>query len=598
MSFFDDASLVMIPSGYKTSKVYSVKPTDGTGDLAFTRSNSTATRVASNGLIEKVRTNLITYSQDFGNAAWAVDQLTKTTGQVDPNGGTTAVLLTSTNTFSTYMYQVKAGLGCLSIYAKAGTRSTFALIPTGYNNGAFFDLSSVTATASGIGSLAKIESVGGGWFRCSVATSSSTDFIVSLSNIAGTGSVIGDTMTFAFAQGETGDIATPYIATTTAAVSVGPVANVPRLDYLDSSCPKLLLEPQRSSLVTFSEQMNNAAWTKNAATITANASVSPDGYTNADTLTESTFTSDSAFIYETVVVTPSTAYTTSVFVKQGAGRYVYLRNYYAAGNAYYTVVVDTQTGTITQASVGSSITNASSSIEAYGNGWYRVRATQTSAIEVAFLTVIGLSDIATPTVGTFGQITIASNAGRSASFWGYQLEAGAYATSYIPTLGAAVTRGADAATKTGISSLIGQTEGTLFLEMNINKRVNLGGLGPNGIEISNGSTSGIYLGTAYGASQIFGVYINNAGSFSTLFSTSNNALGTYKMAVGYSSAGFVFYLNGVQIGTSATLPPAVTYSFFGLMTFETITTAQGELANQALLFKTRLSNSDLAALTA
>jgi hypothetical protein len=45
MSYFDDASLVMIPSGYKTSKVYSVKPTDGTGDLTFTRSNDTATRV-------------------------------------------------------------------------------------------------------------------------------------------------------------------------------------------------------------------------------------------------------------------------------------------------------------------------------------------------------------------------------------------------------------------------------------------------------------------------------------------------------------------------------------------------------------------------
>jgi hypothetical protein len=48
--------------------------------------------------------------------------------------------------------------------------------------------------------------------------------------------------------------------------------------------------------------------------------------------------------------------------------------------------------------------------------------------------------------------------------YGAQLEAGAYATSYIPTLGAAVTRGLDACSKTGISSLIGQTEGTLFVE--------------------------------------------------------------------------------------------------------------------------------------
>jgi hypothetical protein len=38
MSYFDDASLVMIPSGYKDQKVYSVKPIDGSGDLTFTRS--------------------------------------------------------------------------------------------------------------------------------------------------------------------------------------------------------------------------------------------------------------------------------------------------------------------------------------------------------------------------------------------------------------------------------------------------------------------------------------------------------------------------------------------------------------------------------
>jgi hypothetical protein len=61
MSFFEDASLVLIPSAQKTSKVYSVKPTDGTGDLTFTRSNDTATRVGPDGLIEKVRTNLALY---------------------------------------------------------------------------------------------------------------------------------------------------------------------------------------------------------------------------------------------------------------------------------------------------------------------------------------------------------------------------------------------------------------------------------------------------------------------------------------------------------------------------------------------------------
>jgi hypothetical protein len=50
-------SLALIPSGYKASKVYSVLPTDGTGDFDFTRSGN-ATRVNSEGLIELVSTNV------------------------------------------------------------------------------------------------------------------------------------------------------------------------------------------------------------------------------------------------------------------------------------------------------------------------------------------------------------------------------------------------------------------------------------------------------------------------------------------------------------------------------------------------------------
>jgi hypothetical protein len=50
-------SLALIPSGYKASKVYSVLPTDGTGDFDFTRSGN-ATRVNSDGLIELVSTNV------------------------------------------------------------------------------------------------------------------------------------------------------------------------------------------------------------------------------------------------------------------------------------------------------------------------------------------------------------------------------------------------------------------------------------------------------------------------------------------------------------------------------------------------------------
>ena len=565
MSFFDDASLVMIPSGYKTSKVYSVKPTDGTGDLAFTRSNDTATRVGPDGLIEKVRTNLILQSQDF-TTNWGGTSLSVTANTTaNPlNGAVNADTITLTGaTTQKFIAQsfVFSGNYTTSVYLKAGTHQFVQLMlgtdPTPFAN---FDL--VNGTASATGSTATIVSAGSGWYRCSMSFTSvigTTVFITAADSLATSRfqptASTGTYIAFGY-QLETGDIATPYIATTTAAVSVGPVANVPRLDYLNSSCPKLLLEPQRTNLALNSESFNNATWTKSNATITANTTVSPDGTQSADTAVITAGGYIYAEFFPYAAVTGQSA-TLSVFAKNATSTLLVFGGATTAGTDVY-------------------------KIENYGNGWYRhsVVRTFTATASTTLQFIIDL-------VGT-------------SILWGAQVEGSnsAYATSYIPTLGASVTRGADACSKTGISSLIGQTEGTLFLEMNINKRVNLGGLGPNGIEIRNATNSAIYLGTAYASSQAFGVYINNAGSFSTLISTSNNALGTYKMAVGYSSAGFVFYLNGVQIGTSATLPPVATYSDFGLITFDGLTTAQGELIEQALLFKTRLSNSDLAALTA
>ena len=69
MSIYDKSSLVLIPSGTKTGKVYSQKPTNGDGDFTFTRS-SAATRVNADGNIEKETGNLILQSNTFSNAAW------------------------------------------------------------------------------------------------------------------------------------------------------------------------------------------------------------------------------------------------------------------------------------------------------------------------------------------------------------------------------------------------------------------------------------------------------------------------------------------------------------------------------------------------
>ena len=97
MSIYDKSSLVLIPSGTKTSKVYSQKPTNGDGDFDFTRSTA-ATRIAANGNIEKETQNLLLQSNSF-DTTWtsSATNASVTGGQSDPNGGSSAWLVTESN---------------------------------------------------------------------------------------------------------------------------------------------------------------------------------------------------------------------------------------------------------------------------------------------------------------------------------------------------------------------------------------------------------------------------------------------------------------------------------------------------------------------
>ena len=588
-TLLDLASLVVVPSGYKEDVVYSVKPTDGSGDLDFTRSNDTATRVNSAGLIEKVRTNLVTYSEDFANAAWVVDQVTKTTGQTDPNGGTTAVLATSTNTTGVYFYQTSTGAGCMSVYAKAGTRSTFSIIPSTFGNGAFFNLSSETAVAYGTGSLPKIEDVGGGWFRCSVAVSASGNILFSLSDIGGGGMTIGDSMYFAFAQRETGDIATDYIPTTSAAVSVGMTANVPRLDYSGGGCPKLLLEPQRSNLVTFSEQFDNAAWTKTSIAVTANATTSPDGYDNADLLTTTSASICGAY---QLISTSSGTFSFSIFAKKGNNNYLAL-NAQASSANNCTAIFDLSDGTLGEYQTKGTTAYVSHKIENLGNDWYRCTMVLTTTTSVYFFPLFAPLKTGN-TFTSSGEVSVAS--GKTLYLWGCQVEEGSYGTSYIPTLAAAVTRGADACSKTGISSLIGQTEGTVFFDWIMVRESASTSEDYYPITISDGTSANMVTLNNYNSSLVgyvssggSGVFVNNS------FSGSSDL--RIKAAIAYKANDFAFYVNGVQIATDTSGAAPVGLSQLNVNTYFSGAFNDDTKVNQLLLFKTRLSNTQLAELT-
>jgi hypothetical protein len=212
MSLFTDASLVMIPSGIKDQKIYSVTPTDGSGDLTFTRSNDTATRVASNGLIERVRTNLLQSSGDISTQStyWNANQSGVTTqnAAVAPDGTTTAALITPD------------GIGTYS-GVRSAVDPTLSAVPNTYS--VYLKTNSGTAAVKIL-----VIDIGSTFHQIDVtATTTWTRYTLNFTPAAGAAGVYitssGSTAWLAWgAQLETGDIATDYIATTTAAVSVGP----------------------------------------------------------------------------------------------------------------------------------------------------------------------------------------------------------------------------------------------------------------------------------------------------------------------------------------------------------------------------------------
>jgi hypothetical protein len=432
MSYFDDASLVMIPSGYKDQKVYSVKPIDGSGDLTFTRSNDTASRIGPDGLIEKVRTNLNTYSQNFSaTGGWAAlfgATITPTANYgTAPDGTTTSTRIVFTGASQIYSKTISGltgNIGVFSLWIKGTAGETIAITYGGASD--------------------KLVTLGSGWTRFNTDGNSASNDTIYINTFLSATAL--DIEVWA-GQTELGDIATDYIATTTAAVSVGPVANLPRLDYSGgASCPRLLLEPQRTNLLQYSEQFDNAYWSKDGTTITANNTTSPDGYINADRLTSSGAGGDE-YIQKTGLSTTAGTYTSSIFVKNvNATQTVLMAVHLGEGSVTSDMRYTWSTGAVT-----TNGTNAvSGKATSYGNGWVRLEFTYT----------IGAS-VSGHFFRTYVQIGVSTN---SIFIYGAQFEAGDYATSYIPTLGAAVTRGADSASKTGIGSLLSASEYTLYWE--------------------------------------------------------------------------------------------------------------------------------------
>ena len=326
----------------------------------------------------------------------------------------------------------------------------------------------------------------------------------------------------------TGDLTFTRASTATRVNASGLIedvaSGVPRIDYSGGGCGKLLLEPQRTNLLRYSESFDNAAWTKGFLSVSENVTLSPDGTTNADKLIATSTTGDH-FIRQIPGLSSNT-YTFTCYAKKAEYKYLIL---YRIGSII-TTFFNLDTGVVDSAGAG-----VTASIEDVGNGWYRCIATYTYVsgivVDIAISNTLGVTSfLGDDTSGIY--------------VWGADFQVGSYPTSYIPTSGAAVTRVKDAFSITNLSTAIGTTNQYVwYVEMHL-------GSNGAGLTIEPLDITGNRIGIA-AINRTQTTIVSGAGQVGTQILTYLDT-DIVKVAAKYNAGTFNLFVNGAKASGSAT----------------------------------------------
>jgi hypothetical protein len=336
--------------------------------------------------------------------------------------------------------------------------------------------------------------------------------------------------------------------------------NVPRLDYpvggAVNGCASLLVEPaatnSNSNSNTFSVE------TAPVATVVQNQ-VDPFGNPNsawlmsgADAGVDSPSGNNVRIIQSPL---SSGIYTCSIYVKSPTGNPVTFRYRQTAG------------GDINGSTVVS------------GSGFQRIQLTNTNTV-------------------TSSRFIIYTTGGEPIIISCHQVEAGSVATSYIPTTTAAITRAADVIRKTSITSLIGQSEGTVYFEVEVTDEAR------NKWFCTLDSSATSFIQMWVNPTRQISAQINNSGTIVVSVLTSSVlAVGYHKVAFAYNTAtnGCIMYVDGVQNPVATRTVGSPGLPAFNNMTFggyiAQINESVKAHVRAGAVYPNRLSNSELATLT-
>jgi hypothetical protein len=319
-------------------------------------------------------------------------------------------------------------------------------------------------------------------------------------------------------------------------------------------------------LALYSEQFDNAYWSKlgtTTPTITANATTSPDGTTNADLLTGTGGVGQR--VQRTMSVSLLTSYSVSIYVKANTSTTAQLNIYDGVTDRGGEITFST--GAVT--TYGTGVTASSTNV---GNGWYRFTINYTSFATISINIQFGVSG------------------STSYYLWGAQLEASSYPTSYIPTTSASATRIVDTCLNGGSSALFNSPEGVLFFEGNVESNSTPAG----GIAIIGSSGNRVQLFNS-GSNMNALVEVGGAAWFAntTVLDITQN----HKYAISWALNDYTFYADGVQI---ASLTSGATFSASTLNQFRFSDSGVNYFygkVKQVAVFPSRLTNAQLIDLT-
>jgi hypothetical protein len=323
--------------------------------------------------------------------------------------------------------------------------------------------------------------------------------------------------------------------------------DTPRLDWLNSDCPVLLLENESTNRLTYSSDFDN--WSKVNITISSDSQISPSGEYNADTITRNSALASYVSKSFSKPTSSELDMTLSVFVKQNVGDFFAMRS-----QGFYPsradIIFQFSTKTFTTSVSGTNFTIESTSYEDYGNGWYRLSAKFNTDAYPTLACLFSARSLS-------GQVdSTDSSSDSSVYLWGAQCELDNL-TSFIPTTTSTQTRFAETCTDAGDATIFNDSEGVLYAEISAladdstNRHITL----------SDGSNNNRLVLKYDNQSNVIQAF-NRVGNVETAFlSASVTDITLFsKCALKYKVNDYALWIDGVEVATdtNATTFPSST----------------------------------------